>query len=65
MNAKSDFETVSPEVRAQELVSYLEQKLSLPTDISDSHRPQTFQNEIEEIFTTAEKTLKEIKGQNE
>lgn len=65
MSTKSNSETVSPEVRAQELVSYLEQKLSLPTELSDIHHPQSFKSEIEEIFTTAEKALREIKGQND
>lgn len=50
----------SPKNRAEELVSFLNEKISLPEDIPDEIRPDALKANIEEVFRTAEETLKKI-----
>ena len=62
MGPKLNTEELSVEERAQKLVSYLEQKCSLPQDLPHDVRPAALKAEIEKAFLTAENTLKEIEA---
>ena len=53
----------SPHERAEEFVSFLNEKISLPEDIPDEIRPELLKANIEEVFRTAEETLKKIEKQ--